>query len=244
MGSHCVDCVRAAQPPARERVRRWDARQTTIVTNLIVAINVGIFVWESITGAGLFAGRSVRSEVVRDLALFGPAVADGQWYRLVTGGFLHAGILHVAFNMLIVFQLGQLLEPALGRVRFLALYLAALLAGSAGALVVEPRVFTVGASGAAFGLAGAAFVGLRQRGVDVWRTGLGPMLAFNLVFTFLVPGISVGGHLGGLAGGALVGAIMLRPAARRRGSTDLAVDLAVAGAAIVFSVAVALASAA
>lgn len=243
MGSHCLECVRAAQPPTRERVRRWDAQQTTLVTSAIIAVNVGLFVWELATGAGV-SGRNVTSEVVRDYALYGPAVADGQWWRLITGGFLHAGLLHVAFNMLIVFQLGQLLEPALGRVRFVALYLAALLAGSAGALVVEPRVFTVGASGAAFGLAGAAFIGLRQRGVDVWRTGLGGMLAINLAFTFLVPGISVGGHLGGLAGGALVGGIMLRPGARLRGARDLATDLAVAGVAIVVAVAVALVSAA
>ncbi len=220
-------------------MRYWNARSSTVVTNVIVAINVGVYVWGLVGGVGL-GGLDRSSQLVQDYALFGPAVANGEWWRLITGGFLHAGLLHLAFNMLVVWQLGQLLEPALGRVRFAALYLAALLAGSAGALLMEPRAFTVGASGAAFGLFGAAVVGLRQRGVDVWRTGLGPLLVINLAFTFLIPGIAVGGHLGGLAAGAIVGGIMLRPHATT-GGAGAAVDLGVAAAAIVASVAVALA---
>ena len=144
------------------------------------------------------------------LALFGPAVAGGEWWRLATSGFVHYGLMHLAFNMVVLYQFGGMLEPALGRTRFVALYLAALLSGSFGALLLAPQAFTAGASGAAFGLVGAAAVGLRLRGADVWQAGVGPLLLINLVFTFLIPGISIGGHVGGLAGGAAVGWFMLR----------------------------------
>jgi membrane associated rhomboid family serine protease len=229
--------VRAAQPARVERVRRWNATHSAILTNAIIAINVGVFVWEMANGVGL-QETSRGNRLLFDYALQGPAVADGEWWRLVTGGFMHASIFHIAFNMIVVFQLGQLLEPALGRVRFGALYFAALLSGSAGVMLLDPNAVTVGASGAAFGLAGAAFVGMRQRGVDVWRTGIGPMIAINLGITFLVPNISIGGHLGGLAGGALVGGVMLHP--RRGGRSDFMLDLAVAVGVMVVAVAVAL----
>jgi membrane associated rhomboid family serine protease len=125
-----------------------------------------------------------------------------------------------------------LLEPILGRIRMVALYTAALLAGSFGALLHAPYIRTAGASGAVFGLVGAAFIGLRQRGVDVWRTDVGGLLGINLVLTFVVPGISIGGHLGGLAGGALVGAVMLRsPLDRRSLLAGVAVALAVSAVA-------------
>ena len=106
----------------------------------------------------------------------GPLIdrGSGEWYRLVTSGFLHFGIIHIAFNMLLLFQLGQLLEPAIGRIRFGLLYFAALLGGSAGALILSAeRRCHGGASGAVFGLMAAAFVGLRNRGVNPFSTGIG-----------------------------------------------------------------------
>ena len=99
----------------------------------------------------------------------------------MTSGFLHFGIIHLAFNMLLLFQLGNLLEPAIGRVRFALLYFAALLAGSAGALILSPNALSGGASGAVFGLMAAAFVGLRNRGVNPFSTGIGSVLVINLV---------------------------------------------------------------
>ena len=95
----------------------------------------------------------------------------------MTPGFLHFGIIHLAFNMLLLFQLGQLLEPAIGRIRFALLYFAALLAGSAGASCSTPPSLHGGASGAVFGLMGAAFVGMRNRGVNPFTTGLGTVAA-------------------------------------------------------------------
>jgi membrane associated rhomboid family serine protease len=136
--------------------------------------------------------------------------------------------------MLILYRFGEMLEPALGRIRMVALYFAALLTGSLGVVLVEPQGVTAGASGAVFGLVGAAAVGLRQRRINVWQSGIGPLLAINLVFTFVIPGISIGGHVGGLIGGAVVGGVMLRsPSAPRPAAEGLLFALGVAAAAFV-----------
>lgn len=156
------------------------------------------------------------SDLQSRLSLYGPAVARGEWYRLVSSGFVHYGLIHIGFNMLLLYQLGLMLEPALGRTRFVALYFAALLTGSFGALLLSPHVFSGGASGAVFGLFGAAAAGLRQRGVSVMQTGIGGLLVINLIFTFVIPGISIGAHLGGLAGGTAAGWFVLRPSPTRR----------------------------
>ncbi|MEY2475659.1 MAG: hypothetical protein QOG87_974 [Actinomycetota bacterium] len=199
VGSQCWECIKAARPPVAVRAKRWNATAGPLVTKVLLAINVAVFALT--TGVPDLTNR---------LALFGPAVDAGQWYRVVTSGFVHAGLLHLALNMLLLYRLGEVLESALGRVRFTAIYFTALLTGSFGALLLSPNVFTVGASGAVYGLLGALAVGMRQRGASVWQSGIGSLLVVNLLFTFLVPGISIGGHLGGLAGGALLGSILLR----------------------------------
>ena len=141
-----------------------------------------------------------------DLLLFGPAVHDGDWWRLVTSGFLHAGPIHILFNMYLLWLLGNLLEPTLGSGRFAALYLTALLWGAFGALLVQdPTVQTVGASGAVFGLMGAAAVEQRARGINPFQTDIGVLIILNLALSFVLSNISVGGHIGGLVGGILVG---------------------------------------
>jgi membrane associated rhomboid family serine protease len=134
--------------------------------------------------------------------------------------------------MLILYRFGTLLEPALGQARMLALYTSALLTGSLGVMLLQPDGVTAGASGAVFGLVGAAAVGLRQRGHNLWQSGVGPLLAVNLVFTFAIPGVSIGGHVGGLIGGVLVGAVMLRsPTEPRPVIEGLLVAFAVSGVA-------------
>ena len=105
-------------------------------------------------------------------------------------------------------MLGSLLEPAIGRVRFGVIYFVSLLAGSFGALLLEPSAPTVGASGAIFGLMGAALVVMRHRGIDPMESGLGLWLGLNLLITFTIPNISIGGHIGGLVGGALAALVM------------------------------------
>jgi membrane associated rhomboid family serine protease len=210
VGSHCVECAKQARPDVRTRTRYWTARQPTLVTYTLIALNLAVFAWvafedpDSLTSNSLTRGQA-------DLVLFKPLLAQGEWYRLVTAGFVHFGIIHIALNMWLLFQLGQLLEPAIGRIRFALLYFAALLAGSAGALIMQPNDFHGGASGAVFGLMGAAFVGLRHRGVNPLSTGLGTVLVLNLIFTFTIPGISIGGHIGGIIGGAVAGWVVLAP---------------------------------
>jgi membrane associated rhomboid family serine protease len=138
-------------------------------------------------------------------------VQNGEWYRIVTSGFLHFGLLHIGMNMLLLWQLGQLLEPTLGQWRFSLLYFASMFGGAAGALLLTPDGLTGGASGAVFGLMAAAAVGLQQRGVNPMRTGIGSTLILNLLITFMIPGISIGGHVGGALTGAAVGYAMLEP---------------------------------
>jgi membrane associated rhomboid family serine protease len=220
VGSHCVECAKQARPDARTRARYWTARQPTLVTYSLIALNLAIFAWVALQDPASLSGTGRITQAQADLGLIKSGFLSngqeiglevGQWYRLVTSGFLHFGIIHVALNMWLLFQLGQLLEPAIGRIRFGLLYFAALLAGSAGALLLQPNTLSGGASGAVFGLMGAAFVGLRHRGVNPLSTGLGTVLVLNLIFTFTIPEISKGGHIGGLIGGAIAGWVVLAP---------------------------------
>ena len=148
--------------------------------------------------------------------MFGPAVADGDVWRVLTGGFLHAGLFHLFFNMFALYILGGLLEPAIGRLRIGLIYFVSQLAGSYGALHLDPDVRTVGASGAIFGLMGAAFIVMRHRGVNPMESGLGLWIGLNLLITFTIPGISIGGHLGGLAGGVLAALVLFELGERVR----------------------------
>ncbi|MEO5974240.1 MAG: rhomboid family intramembrane serine protease [Ilumatobacteraceae bacterium] len=151
------------------------------------------------------------SEQAGRLVLARHFIEQGEWYRLISSGFVHFGFLHVAMNMFLLYQLGRMLEPALGSMRFGLVYFASLLGGSMGALLLTPDAFTGGASGAVFGLMAAAVVGLRHRGVNPWRTGLGAAFAINIVFTLAIPGVSVGGHFGGALVGAACGSVLLAP---------------------------------
>jgi len=215
VGSQCFECVRAARPPTRERVRRWNATAGPLVTKVLLGINVAVYVLTAFVDVG---GRG--NELEFRLAVFAPAVADGEIYRVLTSGFLHFNLLHLGFNMALLYRLGESLEATLGRTRFVLLYFAALLTGSLGALVLSPNAATGGASGAVFGLMGAVAVGQHLRGTSVWEGGIGALIAINLVISFAVPGISIGGHLGGLAGGAVVGFVMLRPTSSPRANAE------------------------
>ena len=202
VGMRCPECSR--QRTKVVRARSLYSGQPT-VTYALMAINVVVFLAELVSGVSVAGNSFGGSKLILHGALFGPKVADGEYWRLVTSGFLHFNLWHIAFNMYALYILGNLLEPAIGHVRFALIYVVALLAGSFGALIVTPDSLTVGASAAVFGLFGAAILELRARGVDVMQTGLPLWLGINLLFTFTFNGISVGGHIGGLIGGALAG---------------------------------------
>jgi membrane associated rhomboid family serine protease len=218
VGMRCPECSRQKTPVRTMRNIYAEPTATYILIGICVLLYLGTWISGGDT-----------SSVYIDLGTLGSAsfhgnpigVADGEYYRLVTGAFLHDpnNPLHIAFNMYILYWLGTMLEPVLGHVRFVALYFASLLAGSFGALVAAPHSLTVGASGAVFGLMAGAFVFQRARGVDPWRSGLGPVILFNLALPFLFPNlnISIGAHVGGLIGGAIAALAMEWLSSRRRG---------------------------
>jgi membrane associated rhomboid family serine protease len=227
VGSHCPECARAGRPDVRQRARFWSARQPILVTMTLIGINVAVFVLvllvtrEPSALAGGVTDMHLRLGLSKDV-LVQPIAWQGDdntifitqpdgWYRLVTSGFLHFGVIHLAFNMYFLYVLGPLLEPGLGRVNYLLLYVASLLGGALGVVLIDSGGITAGASGAVFGLLAAATVGLWRRGINPMSTGIGTALVLNLFITFAISGISIGGHLGGAAAGALCGAVMLAP---------------------------------
>jgi membrane associated rhomboid family serine protease len=214
VGSHCLDCTKAARPDVKTRARYWNAKQNILVTYVIMGLNLAVFAYTTLTNTRTLTGRNGISEQQADLALYKPVLqysADFEWYRLVSSGFLHFGIIHIALNMLMLYQLGQLIEPAIGRTRYVLLYAASLLGGSLGVLILDENAVVGGASGAVFGLLAASAIGLHRRGINVFSTGIGTTLVLNLVLTFSIRNISVGGHLGGAAAGAICGFVMLAP---------------------------------
>ena len=224
VGMRCPDCARQRTPVRTMR----NVYVEPMVTYVLIAINVLVYF-----------GASQGGSAYRDFVLFGPSVAGGEWYRLLTAGFLHASLVHLGFNMYALYFLGRMLEPALGHARFAALYFASLLAGSFGAVLLQPDVVVVGASTAIFGLFGAAIVMARSRGVNLMSSGLIPILAINLLITFF-PGsnISIGGHLGGLFGGALAALAMEALAKRRSALPSVIVCAVIAFASVVAAIAV------
>jgi membrane associated rhomboid family serine protease len=232
VGFHCPECAKTG----RQKVYTKSAiarLNRPVVTRLIIAVNVGVFI------AGfIYSSRNAlsgRGGFITDGGLYGPSVAAGEWYRLVTSGFLHAGLLHLGLNMYLLYLLGSSLEPALGKARFLAVYFTSLLCGSLGVILLQPEALTVGASGAVFGLMGALFVLARARGIDPWSSGIGSLIVVNMIFTFAIPGISIGGHVGGLAGG-MASAWLLEGNRNLAGRQALGAVVALGGAAAVAAI--------
>lgn len=201
VGIRCPDHSGQPRGAARvvQNVQRRTSRNPGIVTMTLIGIMVGIYLLQLVGGASINANSGW---IFENGALFGPYVAQGDWYRLLSAAFLHYGPIHLGMNMLALWWIGRPLEDWLGPVRYVLLFLVSGLAGSAGALIANPNGITVGASGAIFGILGAAIVLERQQTYVLGGSAI-TLLVVNLAFTFAVPGISIGGHLGGLAGGAL-----------------------------------------
>jgi membrane associated rhomboid family serine protease len=232
VGQRCPEHSGRAQGVARMRsgVLGFSTAGTPgLVTRTLIGINVGIYLLELATGGDI---NGVGSKIFEKGALFGPLVAQGDWWRLITTAFLHYGPIHLAFNMLFLYWIGTPVEQYLGRARFLTVYLVSGLAGSAGALVLTPHGVTLGASSAIFGILGAALVLERQGSYVLGGSAMG-LIIINLALSFVLSNISIGGHVGGLVGGAACMLVLSRfgrghGAYGRFGATELAGIVAVA----------------
>jgi membrane associated rhomboid family serine protease len=203
VGMRCPECAHQ-----RTRVRTMRSVEEPALTYLLIGINVLVFIGGALGGASATGGGFGGSPLLDNGSVSQAAINDGEYWRLITAGFLHAGLFHLMFNMFALYVLGTMLEPAMGRVRFGLVYFVSLLAGSFGAILVEPNAPTVGASGAIFGLMGAAVVVLRHHGISFAESGLAVWLGLNLLLTFTVSNISIGGHIGGLIGGTVAALVL------------------------------------
>ena len=193
------------------------------LTVALIVVNVFVYLLQTRgnTLVEMRSGTTGGSQIVQGsidghFRLWGPMVSSGEWWRLITSGFLHASVLHIGSNMLALFFIGRGLEPALGSLRLGLIYFVSLAAGSLGVMILEPGASSVGASGAIFGLMGAYVVFARARGINVMQSGIGPIILLNLVITFTIPNISKGAHIGGLIGGAAMGWVVVEFSRRRQ----------------------------
>jgi membrane associated rhomboid family serine protease len=219
VGMRCPECSRDTTKVRTARDLHAEPR----LTYALIAVNVALQFGAMLSGGGLLGAGGL----VAVGAVSRPEVADGELWRLVTAGFLHAGLAHLFFNMFSLYILGGMLEPVIGKLRFGLIYFVSLLAGSFGALLLEPFGRTVGASGAIFGLMGAAVIVMRSRGISPMESGLGLWIGLNLLITFAVPNISIGGHVGGLIGGAVAAFVLFELRSRARVPAALANALVV-----------------
>jgi membrane associated rhomboid family serine protease len=211
----CTDCmtvaavgIRCPDHSGRTRnvrtpraARSLPSPSGAFVTGALIAINVGVYLVELLNHPGGLYGTG--SYFFREGALAGPLVAQGDWWRLFTAMFLHYGPIHLGLNMLALYWFGNVVESAIGHLRFLALYLVSGLAGSAGALLLSPNALTVGASGAIFGVLGALLI-LEWMATGSFAGQAMSMIVLNLALTGVFhSSISVGGHVGGLVAGVV-----------------------------------------
>jgi membrane associated rhomboid family serine protease len=224
VGHQCVECVQEGARTIRQPRPQFGGRERAgmpVVTYALIAINVLTFVLQISLG-----------DLEKQLALWPPAVADGQLYRLVTSAFVHYGATHLLLNMWALYVVGPPLEMLLGRLRFGALYALSGLGGSVLVYLLTLNTATAGASGAVFGLFGAAFVVAKRLNLNVqW---VAAVIVINLVFTFVAPLVSKQliswqGHVGGLVTGGLVAAAYVYPPRERGNVIQAAVTVVLLG---------------
>ena len=239
VGMRCPECMQE-RTKVTHGAAAFGGSVHAPATYFLIAINVAIYLAEVASGPGGLNTPGVS--LVNNYGLLGTSVASGEWYRLLTGAFLHADLTHIGFNMVALYFGGRLLEPAIGTTRFVFLYMASLFAGAFGALLLSgPDQLTIGASGAIFGVFGAAFVFARGRGLDHVARTIGVLVVLNLVFNVSDPEISLGGHLGGLLAGVLCAFAVLAGERGRLGSSRLYAELTVMAVVAIVSIAGAIA---
>jgi len=222
----CPICVRQPNPiaapatqqtPTTAGTRRPSAAARThlpLATTAIILICSAVFAYDTWSGSGWTMTTTVRTiggvsiEGLGELSLYRPSLEfDGEWYRVFTSGFIHFNIVHLGLNMLVLWQLGRLIEGVFGALTFTTLFVTGVLGGSLGAIIIEPEHQVGGASGAVFALMGAVATLQLVAGQNVLKSGVAPLIAVNIALSFL-PFVSLGGHLGGLAVGLVGGVIV------------------------------------
>ena len=224
VGAQCVDCVRQGRRGTRRgtTVAGAEPGGRPVVVPTLIALNVAVFVWTVVQARSI--GSNDDSRLFGEWALVPGLVGDGEWWRLLTSGFLHIGPIHLLFNMMALWILGRDMEAVLGRGRFLALYMVSLLGGAAAVMLFyAPDESVAGASGAVFGLMGGLAVVLKRLRVPAGQV-IG-LIGVNVAISVLIPGISLIGHLGGLVVGAAATAALVYAPANRNQSRVQAVAL-------------------
>ncbi len=234
VGFHCPECAKAG---AQKVLRPGDLVNRPVV----------LFTIMGLCGLAFLGQMSSNDVLTDDGLLWGPYVANGEWWRIITSGFLHSGLLHIGLNMYALYLFGQSLEAAVGRLRFALIYAGGLVGGSLAVLAFNFGQPTLGASGAVLGLAGAMAGILAAQGRSIFQTGLGGIFLINLLLP-LFPGVRISfwGHFGGIAGGFLVAGIITvaqREFGRNAKAMKVATGLAAALVVIMFAGAIVVARA-
>jgi membrane associated rhomboid family serine protease len=233
VGQHCVWCVAEARKSAPKVRSAMQANSPVVLT--IIAINVIVWILQNLT-----LNSQGTTNITATFASFPPAIANGEWWRLLTPMFLHAplqaqfGLFHILFNMIILRAYGPNVEAAFGRVRFLAMYLIAGFMGSAASFTFGGCNYAYGASGAIFGMVGVLLVYLHRRRSSIvlaeFMRNLMFFVGINLVFGFVVGGIDNFAHIGGLVSGMALGAGFDRgPASSQNTAVQIVTALAIVG---------------
>jgi membrane associated rhomboid family serine protease len=193
IGYQCTSCASDSTPVIKgiNRNRFIPNQKNTPVTKFLSILLIATFLLQEITGTLL----------VKNFALFAPLVTSGELWRLITAGFLHGSIIHLLFNVYILWVIGSQLESIVGNIKFIVIYFVSLLGGSIASYLFSPfGSYSIGASGAIFGLMGAMLVVGRKRNLDISQ--ITTLVAINVVIGFVLSGIDWRAHLGGLAAGA------------------------------------------
>jgi membrane associated rhomboid family serine protease len=195
IGYQCPSCASDTTPVIKgiNRNRFIPSQKNTQVTKFLSISLLVVYVFQFLLGDVLIA----------NFALFAPSVTNGQWWLLITAGFLHGSIIHLLFNVYILWVLGSQLESIVGKTRFIIIYFGSLLGGSIASYLFSPfGSYSIGASGAIFGLMGAMLVVGRKRNLDISQ--ITTLVVINVVIGFVLSGIDWRAHLGGLAAGAFI----------------------------------------
>ena len=200
IGYQCPSCASDSTPVIKgiNRNRFIPNQKNTQVTKFLSISLIVIFLFQELTGTLL----------VKSFALFAPLVTSGEWWRLITAGFLHGSIIHLLFNVYILWVLGSQLENIVGKAKFIIIYFGSLLGGSIASYLFSPfGSYSIGASGAIFGLMGAMLVVGRKRNLDISQ--ITTLVVINVVIGFVLSGIDWRAHLGGLAAGAFIAWVLI-----------------------------------